>query len=102
MPIPMNTLGLAAPRLWIAVVVLAYIAWCAFWVGVCAFPVAEECVSATLVLYVTGFPLALLTLPMGSTILHVVIAAGLGAIQWGVLAALFIRKRSGQRKHTIQ
>ena len=80
-------------RLWVALVVLAYVAWSAFWVGVCAFPVAEECVSATVVLYVTGFPLALLTFPMGSTIVHVVIAAGLGAIQWGVLAALLIRAR---------
>jgi hypothetical protein len=102
MPVPMNTTDLAAPRLWIAVVVLAYAAWCAFWVGVCAFPVAEECVSATLVLYVTGFPLALLTLPMGSTISHVVIAAVLGAIQWGVLTVLFVRRRSRQREPTIQ
>lgn len=102
MPIPMNSAPLYASRLWIAVVVLAYAAWSAFWVGVCAFPVAEECISATLLLYVTGFPLALLTWPMGSTMLHVVVAAGLGAIQWGVLAALLVRWRSRRRGTVIQ
>jgi hypothetical protein len=89
-------------RLWIALVPLAYVAWSAFWVGVCAFPVAEECVSATVVLYVTGFPLALLTAPMGSTILHVVIAALLGAIQWGFLAAMFFRNRAKKREAAVQ
>jgi hypothetical protein len=39
---------------------------------------------------------------MGSTIMHVVIAAGLGAIQWGVVAALLIRKRSRKREPAIQ
>lgn len=80
--------------LWIAVVVLAYAVWSAFWIGVCAFPVGEECIAATVTLYVTGFPLALLTFPMGSTIMHVVIAAGLGAIQWAALTVLFLRYRS--------
>lgn len=81
----------SASRLWIAVVILAYLAWSAFWVGICAFPIGEECVSATIVLYVTGFPLALLTAPMGSTIVHVVIAAALGAIQWGIVATFLAR-----------
>lgn len=89
-------------RLWIAIVVLAYVAWSAFWVGVCAFPIAEECISATLILYVTGFPLALVTFPMGSTIQHVVLAAALGCLQWGMLAALVIRKFSARRAPVIQ
>jgi hypothetical protein len=97
----MNAIGWPA-RLWIAVVVLAYAAWSAFWVGVCAFPVAEECISATLILYVTGFPLAMLTFPMGSTMLHVVLAAGLGCLQWGILTALLVRKRSTRRAPVIQ
>jgi hypothetical protein len=101
MSIPMMSTGWAA-RLWIAVVVLAYAAWSAFWVGVCAFPVAEECISATLILYVTGFPLALLTFPMGSTIPHVVLAGGLGCLQWGILAAVLIRKRSARRAPVVQ
>jgi len=83
-----------ASRLWVVIVILAYAGWSAFWLGVCAFPVAEECVSATVVLYVTGFPLALLTFPMGSTILHVALSASLGAVQWGTLAALLIRWRA--------
>jgi hypothetical protein len=85
-------------RLWIAVVILAYVAWSAFWVGVCAFPIAEECVSATMVLYVTGFPLALVTFPMGSTVMHVVIAGILGALQWGVLTAFLMRARVKKRE----
>jgi hypothetical protein len=92
MPVPMNVTAMGASRHWIAIAVLAYSAWSAFWIGVCAFPVAEECISATLVLYVTGFPLALLTWPMSSTILHVIVAAALGTIQWGVLALLLTRK----------
>jgi len=98
MPIPMNRVEWGG-RLWIAIVVLAYAAWSAFWVGVCAYPVAEECISATLILYVTGFPLALLTFPMGSTIQHVLLAAGLGCLQWGMVTRLIIRKRSARRGH---
>lgn len=101
MPIPMNSIRWVA-RLWIAVVVLAYAAWSAFWIGVCAFPVAEECISATLILYVTGFPLALLTFPMGSTIPHVALAALLGCLQWGILAAVLVRRRSARRAPVIQ
>lgn len=89
-------------RLWVALAVLAYFAWSAYWVGVCAFPIAEECVSATLVLYVTGFPLALLTFPMGSTIVHVVFAGVLGALQWGVLTAVFLRARAKKREAAVQ
>jgi hypothetical protein len=101
MSISMNSIGSVA-RLWITVVMLAYAAWSAFWVGVCTFPVAEECISATLVLYVTGFPLALLTFPMGSTIAHVVLAGGLGCLQWGILAAVLMRRRSARRAPVTQ
>jgi hypothetical protein len=101
MPIPVNSIGWVE-RLWIAVVVLAYAAWSAFWIGVCVFPVAEECISATLVLYVTGFPLALLTFPMGSTIAHVMLAAGLGCLQWGIFVALLVRKRSARRAPVVR
>ena len=98
----MNANEPSTSRLWIAVVVLAYAAWSAFWLGVCAFPIAEECVSATIVLYVTGFPLALITFAMGSTVVHVIIAGALGAIQWGVLTALFMRARVRKRETAVQ
>ena len=98
----MNARGQGTSRLWIAVVVLAYVGWAAFWLGVCAFPIAEECVSATLVLYVTGFPLAVLTFPMGSTLLHVAIAGALGAVQWGVLIGLLMRARAKKRDVAVQ
>lgn len=98
----MNANRPRASPLWVAIVVLAYAAWSAFWVGVCAFPIAEECVSATLVLYVTGFPLALLTFPMGSTLVHVVIAGVLGTLQWGVLAAWLMRTRVRKTESATQ
>ena len=76
-------------RVWLiaAVGFLAYAVWGAFWIGVCAYPVAEDCVSAHLALLVTGFPLSLgslLTGPLNVT--TIAATALLGAIQWGAVA----------------
>jgi len=79
--------------LWIACVMLAYTTWAGFWIGLCVYPIGEECISAVIVLYVTGFPGALLAELFGGGLDHVVAAAVLGTMQWGAVATLLLRWR---------
>ena len=89
----MNRKVSASANLWIACIALAYLSWSAFWIGTCMYPIGEECVSAAIVLYVSGFPLALVAEPFGGGMGQVVAAAVLGTTQWGAIAALFLRRR---------
>jgi hypothetical protein len=83
---------MARVRLIAMAVFLAYLAWGAYWVGVCAHPVAEECISARLILLATGFPASLISLAFGGVSVYEVGAtAFLGAAQWSAVAYLISR-----------
>ena len=63
-----------------------YQVWGAYWIGICVYPTAEECVSATWVLLLTGLPLTLPTIWLGGVgIPELIIKSIIGGVNFGLI-----------------
>jgi len=73
-----------------------YQIWGAYWVGICVYPIAEECISASWVLLFSGLPLTLTTIGFGGVgIPDIILKSIIGGLNFGLIfmGALFYLKR---------
>ena len=72
-------------------VFVTYLVWGSFWVGICQYPVAEECISGQWYLFFTGLPSTILTLGFGGVgILELIVTSVIGGVQWAGLIVLIV------------
>ncbi len=69
----------------------SYLVWGSFWLGMCQYPVAEECISGRWMLFFTGLPSTLITIGVGGVGMpELVLTAIIGGLQWAGIIVLLV------------
>jgi hypothetical protein len=72
-------------------VFVTYLVWGSFWLGMCQYPIAEECISGRWYLFYTGLPSTIISLGFGGVgIPELILTAVIGGVQWAGLTVLFM------------
>ena len=86
-------------KLLIYAVFISYLVWGSYWVGICQYPIGEECISGRWMLFFSGLPATLITIGSGGvSIPELVFTTIIGGIQWAAVVVLLVNWYGSKRK----